>query len=84
MTQRKMIAKVNKIFGNLLFTSDNVDRYDAEQMEVFRDTLKESETQVLSAEYVKKDIIDIRFLEDGTEKHLLFNITDGELLEGEF
>lgn len=54
MTQRKIIAKVNKIFGNLLFISDNVDRYDAEQMAVFQDTLKTSDTKVLSAEYVKR------------------------------
>ena len=84
MTQRKIIAKVNKIFGNLLFISDNVDRYDAEQMAVFQDTLKTSDTKVLSAEYVKKDVVEVRFLEDGVEKHLRFNITDGALLEGEF
>ena len=84
MTQRKIIAKVNKIFGNLLFISDNVDSYDAEQMAVFQDTLKTSDTKVLSAEYVKKDVVEVRFLEDGVEKHLRFNITDGALLEGEF
>ena len=90
--------KVNKIAGTGIdrmimllsttqFLSDaehNVDRYDAEQMAVFQDTLKTSDTKVLSAEYVKKDVVEVRFLEDGVEKHLRFNITDGALLEGEF
>ena len=38
----------------------------------------------MEVKYVKKNIVDVRFLEDGVEKHLRFNITDGELLEGAF
>lgn len=37
--QRKIIATVNKVFGSVLFTSDNVGKYSDEQMSVLLDTI---------------------------------------------
>lgn len=80
--QRRLLTKINQIFGNLLFISDNVDKYNEEQMEVFRSTIRPIEKKVLSAGYVDKRVIAVDYMEDGVKKHLKFNVVNGKLLEG--
>ena len=80
--QRKLLAKLNKIFGNLLFMSDNIGDYNEEQLKVFKDTLDGAKKQVINAEYKTTDLIEIKYLENETEHHLTFNINTGAIADG--
>lgn len=80
--QRKIIATVNKVFGSVLFTSDNVGKYSDEQMSVLLDTFKKSKIDVKSAEFLNenKRIMKFVYTQDGIEHTFKFNIDKGTIV----
>lgn len=76
--QRKLLAKVNGLFGSLLFTSDNVGEYGAEQEKVYRETMSMPEREIISAEYTGKEEITVKYIVSGENKTLVFNPEAGE------
>lgn len=81
LDQRKMLAKINKIFGNLLFTSDDIDKYDDAQKAIFDDTTSPCTKKVISAE-INKLVATIKYIENDVEHDVSFNINTGEILSG--
>ncbi len=79
-TQRKISATVNHIFGSLLFTSDNVGDYNREKLDVLLHVFNNSQPELLSAEFITKDLIEIQYLENGEKKRLCFDSNTGELM----
>lgn len=77
--QRKLLAKINSIFGSLLFVSDNVSKYNAEQLAVFSDTVKKSKIYVDKAEFYDKNIIYIEYVQNGEKQTLKFNYKNGTI-----
>ena len=80
LTQRKISATVNHIFGSLLFTSDNVGDYNREKMDVLLHIFNNSQPELISAEFITKDLIEINYLENGEKKRLCFDSNTGELM----
>ncbi len=78
--QRKLVAKINSVFGSLLFVSDNVSQYSKEQLDVFRDTIHKRDVKILKAEICKNDIIRVEYLLNGFEKTLKFNYKNGTVI----
>lgn len=74
--QRKLLAKVIKLFGGVLFTSDDVSRYNAEQLACMRETFKESEMKVIDVNRIG-NIAVINYIENGVEAEIRFNIVTG-------
>lgn len=79
-TQRKISATVNHIFGSLLFTSDNVGDYNREKLDVLLHIFNNSQPELISAEFITKDLIEIQYLENGEKKRLCFDSNTGELM----
>ena len=79
-TQRKISATVNHIFGSLLFTSDNVGDYNREKMDVLTHIFNNDKPELISAEFITKDIMEIHYMENGEEKRLCYDANTGELL----
>ncbi len=79
-TQRKISATVNHIFGSLLFTSDNVGDYNREKMDVLLHIFNNTQPELLSAEFITKELIEINYLENGEKKRLCFDSNTGELM----
>lgn len=73
--QKKLLAMVNHIFGSLIFSSDNITTYTKEQDAFFRYIMNKSTVQVLHVNELKKDIIEVVFLEDLEHKVILLNLT---------
>lgn len=76
--QKKLLAKVNNMFGSVLFVSDSVGDYDDAQLEILNKAYKPFEGKIRRAEYVGADTIQIRYLLGGEEYTLKFNISTGE------
>jgi alpha-galactosidase len=75
--QQKAIGKFIKLFGGVLFMSDNVAEYDDEQLEVFKDILTDN-AKVLAVNEVN-DTVFIDYEQDGKKDVLKFNIKDGTI-----
>ena len=80
LEQRRVIALVNKLFGGLIFVSDRITAYNEEQMLSFDETMKKDDINIISAEYVEKMIMCIKYTINGVEKQLKFDMNCGKIL----
>lgn len=80
--QRKIIATVNKLFGSVLFTSDNVDAYNDEKTALLLETFSKDDIKILRAEFLKESrrVIDIDYLVNGEFKNFRFDLQNGVIL----
>jgi alpha-galactosidase len=78
--QKKLLARINNLFGNVLFVSDNAGYYNKKQMELLKYYFTKTNEKVLGAEYISKDVIRIDIEENGANKILEFNIKTGEVI----
>lgn len=77
--QRKLLSKINSVFGSLLFISDNINEYNSAQLDVLKDTFSEKDVKIKRAEFVQKDIMEAEYSEKNTDYRLKFNVQTGEL-----
>lgn len=75
VSQRKIVARVNSMLGNLLFVSDDVSTYTDEQMKIFNYTVSRDKPEIISAE-IMDGIACIRT----DNEELKFNINEGRML----
>ena len=80
LQQKKLLAKVNHIFGDVLFVSDNVGAYDDVKMQILRDAYRKFDGKVLSAEHIAPEILKVVFEEDGTKQMLVFDDLSGDYI----
>lgn len=73
--QQELLAKFIKLFGGVLFMSDNVGDYDKKQLELFHDTL--SDDAELLAVNESGDTVFVDYRQNGSEHTLKFCVTDG-------
>lgn len=78
--QKKLLARINNLCGNVLFVSDNAGDYNQKQMELLKHYFKKTNEKILAAEYTSKDIIKIDIDDNGTKKVLEFNIKTGSVI----
>lgn len=77
MEQKKLLAKINNMFGSVLFVSDNAGAYDEEKVEILKKSYKKFEGKVLGAEYVDDDNIQIVYVENGKKYKFAYNLVTG-------
>ena len=75
--QQKLIGKIIKLFGGVLFMSDNVAEYDAEQLETFKDILTDNAKIIAINDNNNNVFID--YEQDGKKDVLKFNMKDGTI-----
>lgn len=80
--QRKIISMVNKLFGSVLFTSDNVGDYNQLQMQTLLKTFRKDNIQIQKAEFLADDrrVIDIQYLENDESKQFRFDLEHGKII----
>lgn len=78
MQQKKLLAKINNMFGSVLFVSDDINHYDDEKMEILLESYKPFGGKVTAAEYVSNDTIAIDYELDGKSLRLTYNTYSGE------
>lgn len=80
--QRKIIASVNKLFGSVLFTSDNVAEYNQLQINALNRVFSKDNIEILRAEFssVQRRVLEIDYRLNGEEKSFRFHLDNGKLL----
>lgn len=76
--QKLLLAKINNLFGNVLFVSDDAGTYGGEETELLKKAFKKSNAIIFGAEFINKDTISVSYLENGEKKKLTFNLWTGE------
>lgn len=75
--QQNLLAKFIKLFGSVLFMSDNIAEYDEKQLEVFRDVLSD-DAKIIAVNEVN-DTMFIDYEQNGETQTLKFCVTDGSI-----
>ena len=75
--QQTLLGKFIKLFGSVLFMSDNIAEYDEKQLETFKDIL--TDDAEIKAINVSGDIAFIDYVQNGKDGLLKFNIYDGTI-----
>ena len=76
--QKKLLAKINHIFGNVLFVSDNVQNYEESSFEILKKSFNKFNGKVISAEFIDRNNIIIKYIENGTTKKITLNTVNGK------
>jgi alpha-galactosidase len=76
--QQKFLAKFIKLFGSVLFTSDNVSEYDSEQLKIFNDVLSDDDMEIVGINETG-EMIFIDYKQNGEDNLLKFNINTGDI-----
>lgn len=76
--QQKLLAKFIKLFGGVLFMSDNISDYDSEQTAILCDTLSDDDFRVTAINEVN-DTMFIDYYQNGKNDVLKFNIATGDI-----
>jgi len=75
--QKLLLAKINHIFGDVLFVSDNVGAYDEKKIEVLKSSLKKFEGKVKTCQYIDENTIEIVWLENEKSYSLTYDVWTG-------
>lgn len=76
--QQKLLAKFIKLFGSVLFMSDNIAEYDSTQMAIFDDIMADDDAHIVAINEVN-DKVFIDYVQNGKPEVLKFNINDGTI-----
>lgn len=75
-TQKETISFVNKHFGDLLFTSDDITKYSDAQHIHFDEIMKVESIQILSVRPQRKALIDFSYIKEGIHYDARINLGD--------
>ena len=78
--QKLLLAKINNLFGRVLFVSDDAGEYSEAELKVLKETFRESDAKILDVKCVGARAdgnYEIKFIENGEEKLLYFNLFTG-------
>ena len=78
--QKLLLAKINNLFGRVLFVSDDAGEYSEAELEVLKETFRESDAKIFDVKCVGARAdgnYEIKFIENGEEKLLYFNLFTG-------
>ena len=76
LENRKIVAKVNSLCGNLLFVSDDVSKYNDEQKQIFNATMFSDKANIKNAEIIN----DVATVITDDEEYK-FNIQTGKVMD---
>lgn len=75
--QKLLLAKVNNMFGNVLFVSDDIGMYDDNQLDEVKKAFTESKAKIISADYTDKRNLIIIYIENKQKYKWSINIITG-------
>lgn len=78
LEQKKLLAKVNNMFGSVLFVSDDVGEYPEEMVTLLKQSYTPFEGRVTGAEFVGNDIIAVNYTLKGEKHRFSFDARTGE------
>ncbi len=73
-TQRETLSIVNQLFGSLLFTSDNINRYDHNMNLFFDYIMNLKEKEISSVEVNTNGLVEVIYIVEGKNYLALFNL----------
>lgn len=78
--RRKLLSKINSVFGSLLFVSDNVGKYNSEQLQALKNAFSKEDYTILCADFIEPHIMKVKFSYGNRTEELTFDIWNGTII----
>lgn len=78
--RRKLLSRINSIFGSLLFVSDNVGKYDSKQLEALKKAFSKEDYNVISAGFIEPHIMEVKYSCENKTQTLVFDVWNGSVI----
>jgi alpha-galactosidase len=72
--QRQTLSIVNHIFGSLIFTSDNIKKYDSRKHLIFNNIMDLKEKKILNVESFRNGLVEVVYSEDENKYIAIINL----------
>ncbi|MGV8981066.1 glycoside hydrolase family 36 protein [Clostridium sp.] len=73
-TQRQTLSTVNHIFGSLLFTSDNIIKYDSKKHLIFDNIMDLKEKKIQNVESFRNGLVEVVYSQEESEYLAIINL----------
>jgi len=73
-TQRETLSIVNHIFGSLIFTSDNIKKYDSKKHLIFDNIMNLKEKKIDNVESFRNGLVEILYSQDKNKYIAIINL----------
>ena len=80
--QKSIIADVNKIFGGVLFISDDISTYDDTKLKMLKEVFSNQDIEVQNAEYITPTVISIEYTINNLSQTFTFDMQQGTIIHG--
>ncbi|NTV90430.1 MAG: glycosyl hydrolase [Clostridiales bacterium] len=77
--QKITLATVNRLFGSLLFTSDNINMYDGKKLTAFKNMIDLKERCIERVEHYENGLVEVIYIEEGRKHIALINLGKTEI-----
>ena len=82
--QRCVVASINRAFGNVVFTSDDVSTYNKDwQLAMLDNLFTHNKIKIMGAEYVTSNIIHVKYFDNNTPTLITIDMKNGVMLKQE-
>lgn len=75
-TQRDTLSRINSIFGSLIFTSDNIKKYDVKKQLMFNNIMSLKDRVINSVEQLKTGLLEVHYSEGDIKYLALINLSE--------
>lgn len=72
--QRQTLSTVNHIFGSLLFTSDNIIKYDSNKQLMFDNIMDLKEKKIHNVESFRNGLVEVMYNQEGSKYLAIINL----------
>lgn len=79
VSQKELHAIICKLFGNVIFTSDNLNNYSDKAKEFYKLMMTDDDYRVISVNQIAKYVIEIKYSVNNKNKLLVFNYKNGDV-----
>lgn len=81
--QKTALAEINKLFGSVLFTSDNVSEYNSLQNEALRHVFNGKRAKIIEVSMDAKHVMTVRYDYGDGERELKISVYSGAINKGD-
>lgn len=78
-TQKETVAFVNKIFGSLIFTSDDITKYSSAQNELFDTIMAIDSYKINEVIPYKNGLVEVNYTQDNNQFNAVINLSNREI-----
>lgn len=79
VAQKELHAIICKLFGNVIFTSDNLNNYSDKAKEFYKLMMTDDDYRLISVNQIAKYVIEIKYSINNKNKLLVFNYKNGDV-----